>query len=265
MSELIQRFHPLQYGTTTAIGNSTKFMYSTKEMLFTLDTEPKNLLKKFFNITPTGTYGLIFSGNNTALSEKYSITLNNSYYSSSADEIVENITKDAQSLISNVRTSVATHTPTIQDSFFIATPKNGGIIFWTSYSSIVYVIQNVLYRDIQESFLTFSAFDKTSTTARFFFDGDSTNIIVPEQIEIYTPSISNSRYDHRGYNLTRGGDTWFIYPYSLGNYSLVDTYYYDGGSHFLNDFEVIHIENRAFLCLNGFSNFLIELKIPEED
>jgi hypothetical protein len=70
-------------------------MYSTKEMLFTLDTEPKNLLKKFFNITPTGTYGLIFSGNNTALSEKYSITLNNSYYSSSADEIVENITKDA--------------------------------------------------------------------------------------------------------------------------------------------------------------------------
>jgi hypothetical protein len=46
---------------------------------------------------------------------------------------------------------------------------------------------------------------------------------------------------------------------------LVDTYYYDGGSHFLNDFEVIHIENRAFLCLNGFSNFLIELKIPEED
>ena len=267
MNKIIQDFHPLQYGITTG-GNSVILMYCTSQMLYDLgNTEPAKELKRFFNISPDN--GLTLTGNGNYLSDRYVINLSN-YFDGSTDVMIETITRDNTTLVNNLNTNMMHHTPTTQDALFIAHPKHGGIIFWANYLSIVYIVQQILDKTTQDSYLTFSAFDKTSTTGRFFFDSENTsivtkNIIVPEQIETYIPSTSTGRYDHRGYNLTRGGNNWMIYPYVLGDNRLVDTYYYDGGDSYLNSFEVINIDNRAFLCIDASSNFLIELEIPEED
>lgn len=269
MSKIIQDFHPLQYGVIEGqyITNSQKLMYGTKQMFTLENTEPSNIFKRFFTITSEGDYKLTFEGNGSQLSNSYKIILEND---GSTSNIKENVKRDnSTSLITNVKTTIS-NPATIQNAFFITYPKHGGIIFWSNYSSIIYIVQQILDNVTEDTYFTFSAFDKTSSTSRFFFESINEytkikNIVLPEQIETYIPSTSINRYDHRGYNLTRGGSTWLIYPYILSNNKLVDTYYYDGGSATLNDFEVINIEDRVFLCLSALSNFLIELKIPEED
>jgi hypothetical protein len=78
--------------------------------------------------------------------------------------------------------------------------------------------------------------------------------------------VSVGRLDYRGYNLAKGKDnTFMLYPYYNSTVTYLDLYYYDGGNSLIGNKELVYIGDRVFLCLSWNTNFLIELKVPEED
>ena len=90
----------------------------------------------FFITSPSDNNSLTLTGNNIRLSERYNIVWNAPINS---DNIKETVSKSGTTILDNA-TNVRERPLTIQDALFVARPKNGGIIFWTTYSSVVYII-----------------------------------------------------------------------------------------------------------------------------
>lgn len=144
--------------------------------------------------------------------------------------------------------------------------KNGGFGFWFTTAPETFFIINYLSNTennaILKQLLVLDNKQPKITSLNIDYQIILQALISPDEPSM---TVSSNRLDFRGYNLTKGGLTYFIYPFYYQKYDFLDVYYYDGGASFIGDKEITILDDRIFLCLTPDSNLLIELKGDEDE
>lgn len=142
----------------------------------------------------------------------------------------------------------------------VAELKHGGMVFWFNFNPNLVFFVTSLHNSVNDIYSNeiFTIFEDKL----YYSLGDTTKEF-PYTAE---PSFikSTGRQDFRGFNLTNS-DKYYIYPLYISNIDFRDIFYYDGGTSYIGDKEIVYLDDRVFLCPHYNKNLLLELKVEEDD
>lgn len=280
MDKLIYRYKPFDYTTYVArqYNNSTEHYTSFLLGIYNLIMNNPDLqewIEEYFVVeysketTGTKPVNLLFLGNSSLIDTNSQIR----FYAGSSNTDVD---IHCCLYFKNNSAIARSDNVTIPRNVVInlAPLKNGGFIFWIGEPLIrsFYFLVTKVKNNLTNLYTTEVMFGNGASLKCTIpikdisgFYNDRIDYSILPHSEIKMQDISAGRYDYRGYNITKGGGDFILYPYYNDEYSFLDLYYYDGGNCYIENKELVYIGDRVFLGLKDNNNFLIELKTKEDD